>query len=517
MKLSLKIFWLIISLFLVIVLPLYSAGNDIKPVTPNASPEAKALLKFFYSLSGTYTLTGQHNYPNVKDRNSQFAATYIGKTPVVWSTDMGFARDGDTDSYLARPDIVEEAKRQHRLGSIITLCWHAVPPTADEPVVFRQPPGATSPDKLASVQGQLLDQQFKDVLTPGTELYKHWCAQVDSIAFYLKKLRDAHVPILWRPYHEMNGDWFWWGGRRGEYSTARLYRQLFDRLVKYHKLTNLIWVWSMDRPNKPEMEFSNYFPGKEYLDILALDVYGSDFNQTNYDNLVALSNGKPLVLGEVGNPPVLEILAKQPKWSYYVVWAGMVRNTSRKQYQALVNDPRILSREDPVYQERVDPFRAVCGLPLLPLKETTPVASQTPDFSGNWIFNEDKSTLDNMGAGMLPYKMAISQKGNDLSIQRSFIVEWGDDRVTDEKLTLDGREATSEFMNSPRVMTAKWSDKGDALLIDSKVTFNRGGQTFEMKSNEIWTLTGQGTVLSIAQTSNSFRGERKITMIYEKQ
>ena len=63
--------------------------------------------------------------------------------------------------------------------------------------------------------------------------------------------QDAHVPVV-RPYHEMNGDWFWRGGRTGQYSTAALYRQLFDRLVNHHHLNNLIWVWSMvaHRPAK---------------------------------------------------------------------------------------------------------------------------------------------------------------------------------------------------------------------------------------------------------------------------
>ena len=59
---------------------LYSADDHIKPVTPDASSEAKALLEFLYSTSGKYTLTGQHNYPNTKDRKSQFAADYVGKT-----------------------------------------------------------------------------------------------------------------------------------------------------------------------------------------------------------------------------------------------------------------------------------------------------------------------------------------------------------------------------------------------------------------------------------------------------
>lgn len=101
-----------------------------EPVTPNASAEAKALLQFLYEISGQYTLAGQHNYPNIKDKNTRFATKYIGKTPAVFSIEWGHAKAGDTDSYLARPDIVQECIRQHKLGSVITICWHAVPPTS---------------------------------------------------------------------------------------------------------------------------------------------------------------------------------------------------------------------------------------------------------------------------------------------------------------------------------------------------------------------------------------------------
>lgn len=492
-----------------------SADEVIKPANQSASREAKALLEFLYSISGKYTLTGQHNYPNTKDRNSWFAAKYIGRTPTVFSTDWGFAEDGDTDSYLARPDIVEEAKRQHHLGSIITICWHAVPPTADEPVTFRPRSGEAAPESLASVQGQLLDQQFKDVLTPGTKLYKRWCEQVDTIARYLKKLQDAKVPVLWRPYHEMNGDWFWWGGRRGEYSTAALYRQLFERFVNHHKLNNLIWVWSVDRPIKPEMQYSDYFPGSEYLDVLSLDVYGRDFNQIYYDNLITLSDGKPIILGEVGNPPTLEILDRQPKWTLYVIWAGMVRNTLKKQHQALADDPRILSLDDPAYWEVMAPFRSACGLPPLPLEEMQPDSFEV-NFSGEWIFDEEESILDRWGVSFLPYKMEIIQKENDLTIQNTFIVEYADDRVIEQKLTLDGKECMSEFQNSPRIMTAHWSENGDTLIIESKVKFNRGGQTTVMIINEAWTLLQGGRILSIKQFSTSFWGERNITLIFDK-
>jgi mannan endo-1,4-beta-mannosidase len=494
--------------------PLISA-DSIKPITPNASPEARALLQFLHDISGKFTLTGQHNYPNTKDRNTRFAAEYIGKTPVVFSTDWGFAKDGDTDSYLARRDIVEEAKRQHRLGSIITICWHAVPPTADEPVTFRPQPGA-APDSLVSVQGRLTDRQFKDVLTPGTRLNRRWMRQVDSIAVYLKKLQKARVPILWRPYHEMNGDWFWWGGRIGKYGTRAMYLQLFDRLVNHHKLDNLVWVWSVDRPNKPEMNFSNYFPGLRRLDVLALDVYGRDFKQSYYDSLSLLSKGKPVILAEVGNPPTPEILNSQPGWVLYAIWAGMVRNTKKKEHLSLVHDARVLSIEDTAYWKAIAPYRAACGFPPLSGKQSRSSGMKT-GFSGHWIFDEDKSVLDNWGAGSLPAKMEIIQNEDSLAVHKTFLVEYGDDTATDENLTLDGKECKSEFRNSPRIMTANWSATGDTLFIESKIMLNRGGQNSEMVIREAWSLQRPNQTLSIEQTSNSFRGKRKITMIFNRR
>ena len=486
---------------------LFGLGEAIKPVSPNASPEAKALLQFIYSLSGKYTLTGQHNFPAAKDRNSQFAASYIGKAPAIWSTDFGFAKEGDKDSYKMRWAMVEEAKRQNKIGSIITLCWHAVPPTASEPVTFQPLPGA-DPNLLASVQGRLTDQQFKDILTPGTALNKQWTAQVDTIAFYLKQLQKAHIPVLWRPYHEMNGNWFWWGNRAGEYSTQALYRQLFERLVKYHKLNNLVWVWSVDRPTKAGMEFSNYYPGNNYLDILALDVYGSDFKQDYYDQLITLSKGKPITLAEVGSPPSPEVLNSQPKWSYWVIWAGMVRNTSKKQYEALLNDPRVLGQDDAAYINAINPFRTATGLPLLSLNKPA-------DFSGEWVLNEDKSMLG--GAGNLPHKLKIDQKENEIAVQKSFVEEWTDDRVTEEKLMLNGEESKSQYFGAPRITTARMSLNRDTLIIKSNVTFNRGGQTSKMTTTEDWDLQNHGKTLSIIQSSSSPQGERKIMLVYDKE
>jgi mannan endo-1,4-beta-mannosidase len=509
MKACHKILFSFFAVFMLNPVASTAQENSMNPVTPNASPEAKALLKFFYSISGKYILTGQHNYPNVKGRNTEFATEYIGKTPVIYSTDWGFALDGNTDSYLARQDIVNEAIRQNRLGSIVTICWHAVPPTADEPVTFQPAPGADS-TRLHSVQGRLLDQQFKDILTPGTALYKHWCQQVDTIAVYLKKLQDAHVPIIWRPYHEMNGEWFWWGGRQGQYSTIRLYKQIFSRLVNYHKLNNLVWLWSVDRPSTPARKFSNFYPGNDFYDIAGLDVYGSDFNQNYYDSLLVLSKGKPIVLGEVGNPPTPEILKRQPKWGYYVIWAGMVRNTLKRQYEVLKNDSRVLFLEDTAYWDALAPYREAAGFSSMYGGEEKPV-----NFSGRWVLDEAKSNFDNLGTANQPSELEITQDETTIDVKRSMISEYSDKTIMEQRLILDGKEQEfkAPFGNAPMKVSARLSEKKDTILIDSKMSF--GNRDFV--TSEKWTLQDNGKILAVTQNSNSFRGKRTTTVIFEKE
>jgi hypothetical protein len=260
------------------------------------------------------------------------------------------------------------------------------------------------------------------------------------------------------------------------------------------------------------MQFSFFYPGNEYLDILALDVYGSDFNQNYYDSLVALSNGKPIVLGEVGNPPTLEILDNQPKWTYYVTWAGMVRNTLKKQYDILMNDPRILSQEDSMYRKIIAPYRLACGLPPLQLNPHS-----SSKFNGTWIFNEDKSQLDHYGASNIPFKLDIVMDRNELKIQRTNILEYADNKISEEVLKTDGSENVSEFWNLPKITIAQVSKDGDTLWINSKVTIAWDEKTIEMLTKEVWTLDEQGKELHISQYSKSLWGEQTITMVFKKE
>ena len=314
-----------------------SRQPDAQPVNPDATPAARALLREIDSVSGHATLSGQHNFPNTVSRYSDRIYELTGHYPAVFGQDFGFSAGEDKDSTLSRSAMIEEVIRQYRAGSVIALTWHSVRPTDDEPVTFRE-----------GILSHLSDWEFQQVLTPGTDLNQRWARQVDVIAGYLQELQATGVPVLFRPYHEMNGNWFWWGGRPGPNGTSALYRQIYDRYVHLHHLNNLVWVWNVNSPSVNAGPVDQYFPGAAYADIVSMDIYGS-FEKTYYDSMIALAGErKPIALAEVGAMPSLKVLSEQPRWAYMMMWSGMAESSnSPEQLQALFHATNVIDRGDP--------------------------------------------------------------------------------------------------------------------------------------------------------------------------
>jgi len=300
----------LLSLLIVVLCPTLARGNPYpNPVTPQPSPEAAALLSFLYELSGHHTLAGQHAVPLLRTARLVEAERAGGKMPAVFGMDFGFDAPGTWDGINFRQSIVDDAIQKSREGYIIVLMWHAVRPIEDEPVKFS-----------SSIQGKLTDAQWHDLITTGTEINERWKSQVDVIAYFLKQLRDAHVPVLWRPYHEMNGDWFWWGKKPGIDGYKKLYRMLFDRLVRFHKLNNLLWVYGPNEVTAQTDGYDVYYPGDDVVDVLGTDIYSTHFAKSQYDELLAVARNKPIALAETGSVPTPEILKEQPRWTWFMYW-----------------------------------------------------------------------------------------------------------------------------------------------------------------------------------------------------
>ena len=164
------------------------------PVNKNATPEAKTLLEYIYSISGKKTMAGQHAAPLMNTVPLSVTHRMTKNYPAVFGQDFGFSYPGYWDGTNFRQRIVDDAILRHNEGFVITLMWHAVPPTLDEPVAFK--PGILTQGS----ENHLSDKEWKEMITPGTYLNEKWKSQVDVVAWFLKQLQYAKVPVLWRPY-----------------------------------------------------------------------------------------------------------------------------------------------------------------------------------------------------------------------------------------------------------------------------------------------------------------------------
>lgn len=312
-------------------------------VNPNASPEAKKLIGFLHEIEGQYILSGHHNGPTQPLRWSNAVEEMTGFYPIVWGNDFSFNFRG-RDPDRVRQAMIDTAKMMYERGHIITLMWHSCFPTECD---------SCSHETIWLWQPGVSEETWQELVTDGTDLNEKWKIQVDHVAKYLKQLQEANIPVLWRPYHEMNGIWFWWCNKKGENGFAKLWQMMYDRFTHHHKLNNLIWVWNAnaprDIPGDEAYPYELYFPGHDYVDVLAADVYHFDYKQSHHDDLKTLAQGKPIALGEVGRMPTPEILHQQPDWTWYMGWAGwLFKANSPDSVRTLYSSPRVLTIDEVV-------------------------------------------------------------------------------------------------------------------------------------------------------------------------
>jgi mannan endo-1,4-beta-mannosidase len=236
-----------------------------------------------------------------------------------------------------RQNVINEAIEKYNQGHIITLMYHQVRPQDDEPGGWKE-----------SVQNEVTDQQWQDLLTPGTEVRAKWLEKIDNVAHFLKQLQDENNPVLWRPYHEMNGRWFWWGQKP---NFKKLWIMMYDRYVNHHQLDNLLWVWNANAPRKVEpdndMSYHLFFPGLEYVDVLASDLYHNDYSQHYHDELLDLAGEKVISIGECGTAPTPGILDDQPQLTWFMIWTKWLwTHNQREDIIELYNDPRVITLDE---------------------------------------------------------------------------------------------------------------------------------------------------------------------------
>lgn len=341
-------------------------AHAVRPVNPAATPEAAILLERLYDTVGKGVLVGQYNNPPRPDTFTTWVERASDRTPAIWGSDFKYGH-----YVVHRPRMIVEAIRRSRSGSPVMLMYHAPRPMDAMNAGWE------------SIGSDLTTSEWDSLLTPGTGLHARWLDHIDSVAVGLVALRDAGVPVLWRPYHEMNASWFWWGQQPGDgyrsiwrriyphiphlvdpltdlakwlrgrekppvptpaerpaeearrpRPTVRhrekdgfrtLWRMMYDRYTDYHGLNNLLWVWSVSPPTALVDPLEPYWPGDGYVDIVGLDVAGEKPTPLHLETLRAVAGDRPLMLTEVGRLPDPDSMRTlQPGWVAMMAYMNMV-------------------------------------------------------------------------------------------------------------------------------------------------------------------------------------------------
>ncbi len=311
----------------------------LEPANPQADAKARAILNYLEKspqrtdkrlLSGQFTDCG----PNAKLATCTEIHDKTGRWPAIIGLDYADFGKGGLETKTPNRVAIEYARQ----GGLVTISAHLYNPA--------NPRG-----------GGLRDQgvDLRQILSPGNAAHDRWMKELDTLAAGLKELQDAGVVVLWRPFHEMNGGWFWWGGKQPDTFIA-VWRHMFDYFTKTKGLNNLLWVYA---PNHGE-KTAAYYAGDRYVDIVGLDAY-TDFvdpqHIRGYDAVAALP--KPFGFTEFGphgpsDPPgnydylrFLDGVQKHfPKTTFFMAWNGkwsLGRNHNARQ---LLEHPWLVNRED---------------------------------------------------------------------------------------------------------------------------------------------------------------------------
>jgi mannan endo-1,4-beta-mannosidase len=280
-------------------------------VTPAPSERADSLYQFLRKTYGKVILSGQYGGATEFQRIENLT----GKTPVV----RGFDLIDYTPSRVERGTTsteVEKAIEWDQQKGITTFCWH-----------WNAPKDLIDQPGKEWWRGFYTEATTFDVSiamnNPASDEYLLLDRDIDAIAIQLKRLKAAGIPVLWRPLHEAEGKWFWWGAKGAE-PCKWLWKLLYEKLVNEHDLDNLIWVWT----STGDVDAAQWYPGDEYVDMIGADIYLPARNYSSsfvlFDNMATIYSGRKMIaMSENGTlPDAQSMFEEYAAWSFFATWGG---------------------------------------------------------------------------------------------------------------------------------------------------------------------------------------------------
>lgn len=289
------------------------------PRNGNAQACVKDVMKYLSDISCEKIITGQHTQTMAQEE-LHYIEQVTGKQPALlgfellsYSPNINYS---DTDDECMT-EVVENYGTLKRAWEwaekkgLITFTWH-----------WFSPLGGRS----KSFFSNNTDFDAEKAVIDGTPENIALILDMDAMAGILRPFCDKQIPILWRPLHEGDGNWFWWGAKGAE-PLKKLWRIMYDRYTNVHKLNNLIWVWNSPDPAG--------YPGDDTVDIISRDLYPpAHLHTAHTDELAQLKKITPqrklCLIGEIGTLPSAEALsAEKAEWVSYMTWCGEFCTTEK--------------------------------------------------------------------------------------------------------------------------------------------------------------------------------------------
>lgn len=261
---------------------------------PNAIENAVAVYDYLKDTWGNNCLTGQmeSTWMGSPDYEMNYLEKNTGRLPAIRGLDF---------MHNDFAGVVTRAKEWWDKGGIVTICWH------------------TGADFASGYNESKSDNiNWKEAFTEGTETYNALIAGMDRAVPYLQELEDAGVPVLWRPFHELDGGWFWWS-KGGSENFVKLWQMMYNHYTVDCGLDNLIWVYGYSGNG---IEMKSWYPGDEYVDLIGADSYTKGANKNLYEGVAEIAaEGMPIVFHECGTIPTeAEMKEAGTDWLFFMTW-----------------------------------------------------------------------------------------------------------------------------------------------------------------------------------------------------
>ena len=322
-------------MLLLAVCPLKSRADI--PATPQtaSTDAAKKLYGYFVEQYGQKCISSVMANVNWNNTIADKVNTLTGKYPAMNCYDFIhiYVPNQGSNGWINYNDITP-VQTWHEAGGIVQLMWHFNVPKTETTEIKTDGSGVTCTPGETTFKAA-------NALVGGTWENKWFYEQMDRVIAVVLKLQEAGIAATWRPFHEGAGNatlksgaswgkaWFWWG-----YDGADTYKKLWTAMFDYFKqkgVQNLIWIWTTQNYNGDSNSYNqdtDWYPGNQYCDIVARDLYGCDANQNlqEFTEIQARYPNKMVVLGECGKGNsgeqgmISDCWTKGAKWGHFMVW-----------------------------------------------------------------------------------------------------------------------------------------------------------------------------------------------------